>query len=94
MQLGVLSTVFTKSAPEHLHYNILAQGGYNNHEKYYGNYKFDLSGSNRFFNSKLGILATFSAQKANRSSDILNADYNPPTQTITKIEIENLNLAR
>ncbi len=91
--IGGTINLITKSAPENLHYEILAQGGYNNHEKYYGNYKFDLSGSDRFFNNKLGILGTFTAQKANRSSDILNADYNPPTQTITKIEIENLNLA-
>ena len=90
--IGGTINLVTKNAPEKLHYNILAQGGYNDHEKYYGNYKFNLSGSNRFFDNHLGILATFSGQKANRSSDILNADYNPPTQTTTKIEIENLNI--
>ncbi|MEO8398698.1 MAG: carboxypeptidase-like regulatory domain-containing protein, partial [Ignavibacteriaceae bacterium] len=91
--IGGTINLITKNAPENFHYNLLAQGGYNDHEKDYGNYKFNISGSNRFLGSKLGALATFTVQKANRSSDILNADYKPPTQQETKIEIANFNLA-
>jgi TonB-dependent receptor len=90
--IGGTINLVTKNAPENFHYNILAQGGYNNQKKDYGNYKFDASVSDRFFNNSFGVLATLSTQRANRSSDILNADYDPPTQTATLIEIENLNL--
>lgn len=88
---GTINLV-TKNAPENFHYSLLAQGGYNNQKKDYGNYKFDASASDRFFNNSFGVLATLSTQRANRSSDILNADYDPPTSTTTDIEIENLNL--
>lgn len=90
--IGGTINLVTKNAPENFHYHLLAQGGYNNHEEDYGNYKFTLGGSNRFFENSLGVLATLSIQKANRSSDILNADYLPPTEQETVINIDNFNL--
>lgn len=91
--IGGTINLVTKNAPENLHFDILAQSGYNNLENDYGNYKFNFSGSNRFFKNYVGVLATLSVQRANRSSDVLNAEYNPPTSQETLIEIADLNLA-
>lgn len=49
--------------------------GYNNHEEDFGNYKGNVSVSNRFFDDKLGVLVTGNLQRANRSSDLLDAGY-------------------
>ena len=75
--------------------NVRAEGGYNDHENDYGNYRGSFSVSNRFFNDKLGVLATGNLQRANRSSDILDAAYGvvPATnENPASITVENLNL--
>lgn len=90
--IGGSINLVTKNAPGQLQFNFRGQMGYNNHEKDYGNYKFNLSGSNRFFDKKFGVLADLAIQNVNRSSDLLSGDYNPPTSQIPQIEIANLNL--
>lgn len=90
--IGGTINLITKNAPENFQLNVLAQGGYNNHESDFGQYKTSLSASNRFFDNKLGVLATASAQRANRSSDLLNADYTDNGAQIPVISVDNLNL--
>jgi TonB-dependent receptor len=90
--IGGTINLVTRNAPENFRMDIRAQGGYNHNENDYGQYKLNLSTSNRFFN-KLGALITFSAQNVNRSSDVLNAEYTPPTSQRPQIEIADLNLA-
>lgn len=68
------------------------QTGYNDLENEFGQYKASINLSDRFLDDKLGLLVTGSIQKANRSSDLLEADY-VYRQESESVEIENLNLA-
>lgn len=87
-----------KRAPKGFNGSVSSMGGYNNHDDDYSNYRGNVSVSNRFFDDKLGVLVTGNLQRANRSSDILDASY---TFTREKregedraiISVENLNLA-
>lgn len=90
--IGGTINLVTKNAPAGLQYNILAQGGYNNHESDFGQYKTSLGISNRFLEDKIGIFVTASAQRANRSSDLLNAEYANDGAQIPTITVGNLNL--
>lgn len=74
------------------------QPGYNNHEKDYGVYKGIARVSQRFFDDKLGIIASGNIQRANRSSDYLDADYEfmrekTGSEERAVYQINNLNLA-
>ncbi|MCF7859534.1 MAG: TonB-dependent receptor [Candidatus Cloacimonetes bacterium] len=71
---GTINFVLSR-AKKGFNTNTRAEVGYNDHEKSYGNYKVSTTLSNRFFNNKLGALATGSAQRADRSSDLLDATY-------------------
>lgn len=51
------------------------QLGYNDQEQEYGQWKFDVFKGQRFGNDKFGYFASINGQRANRSSDFLNADY-------------------
>ena len=64
-----------KEAPEGLKINASAQGGYNQLQKYYNNYNFNLSASNRFFNGLLGVIVNLNADNYDRSADKLQANY-------------------
>ena len=44
-----------QETPAGLHYNVMAQGGYNDLNQYFGNYKFLGEVSNRFLDNKLGV---------------------------------------
>lgn len=91
--IGGSINLVTKSAPEGFQLNLLAQGGYNNHESDFGQYKTSLSASNRYLNNSLGVLITGSAQRANRSSDLLNAEYTSNGAQIPIISVASLNLS-
>jgi TonB-dependent receptor len=67
-----------KKAPEERELRVRAETGYNSHEQEFGQYRANLSFSDRFFNKKLGLLATGNYQRANRSSDELNASWGTP----------------
>jgi len=90
--IGGTINLVTKNAPDELKFDVRAQGGYNDHANDWGQYKVSLTGSNRFFNKQLGILTTFSAQRANRSSDLLSASYIGGTSQSPQIEISDLYL--
>jgi TonB-dependent receptor len=86
-----------KKASEGFNTSIRAQGTYNSQEKDYGNYRGSFTLSNRYFDNKLGIVATGSLQRANRGSDLLDAAYlfareALPGEPHARITVENLNL--
>jgi len=71
---GTINFVIKKARPG-FRGNTRLQYGYNDHENEYGQYKGSFSASNRFFDDKLGVVATGNIQRANRSSDLLDASY-------------------
>ncbi|MBE0653109.1 MAG: carboxypeptidase-like regulatory domain-containing protein, partial [Bacteroidales bacterium] len=64
-----------REAPENLQLSLMAQGGYNQLNNYYGNYKLLGEVSNRFLNNKLGVLFTANAERVNRSIQTMSAAY-------------------
>ncbi len=89
---GTVNFVIRK-APAGLKTTTRLQTGYNSHEQEYGQYKGSFSASNRLFSDRLGIVATGSVQRANRSSDLLDAGYLVlVTEEDTEIRVNNLNL--
>ncbi len=84
-----------KKARKNWHGIGLVQTGYNGHEKTYGQYKASVSASNRFFGNKLGVIIGVNTQKADRSSDLLNGDYEFSREGVdgAVINMRTLNLA-
>lgn len=64
-----------KEAGAGFHYDVIAQGGYNEISQSIGDYKLVGSVSNRFLNNKLGIFAQVDIEQRDRSSDELGASY-------------------
>lgn len=64
--------------PDGFHFNVMAQGGYNNLNNYFGNYKLLGEASNRFFNNKLGMFFSVVAENVNRSVETMSASYSTP----------------
>jgi len=67
-----------KKAPEGQELRIRAETGYNSLEDEYDQYRVNVSGSDRFLENRLGVLLTGNYQRANRSSDVLTADWGTP----------------
>ncbi|MDO9153742.1 MAG: TonB-dependent receptor, partial [Paludibacter sp.] len=74
------------------HSNIMAQVGYNDLNKYFGNYKLQGEVSNRFFKDKLGVFFTASAESVNRSTQNMSASYGSGETSDVDILIYNANL--
>lgn len=94
---GTVNLVLKKASPG-FHGEADIQSGYNNHEMDYSPYKGIVRLSQRFFNNKLGIIASGNIQRANRGSDYLQADYEfmrekTGTQNRAVYQVNNLNLA-
>ena len=66
-----------RRAPEEFQSRVDLQGGYNNLSNNLGDYKLSGMASNRFFNSKLGVLATGTVHRADRGRDMFDVDYRP-----------------
>jgi TonB-dependent receptor len=64
-----------QETPKGFHYNLMVQGGYNNQNNSYGNYKLMGEISNRFLDDKLGIFFSANAEKVNRSTQTMSAGY-------------------
>ncbi len=64
-----------KKAEEGLRFQARALSGYNGLKGDFGQYKGSVSFSNRFFENKLGLIATTNFQKADRSNEFLVSDY-------------------
>lgn len=93
---GTVNLVLRK-APEGLNGDARFQYGYNNQASEFGQYRGNVSVSNRFFNDKVGALISGNFQRANRSSDLLTADYEFRTSNNpdipNRLGITDLNLA-
>ncbi|MEN8228907.1 MAG: TonB-dependent receptor [Bacteroidota bacterium] len=66
--MGGTVNFILKEAPDSLHFEVMAQTGYNGLKNQFGDYKFVVNGSNRFFNQKLGVFALVDIENRNRSS--------------------------
>jgi TonB-dependent receptor len=64
-----------REAPSGFHYDVLAQGGYTQKSNTYDNYRFVVSGSDRFFDDQLGVYALLNAESYDRNSDNLTGVY-------------------
>jgi TonB-dependent receptor len=85
-------------AKEELHSSFSIQGGYGSLANTYGNYKINGLVSERFFDDKLGIQASGSLDKYNRSSDRLSAAYFTNAQSeiqsgLLKMYLNNVNIS-
>ncbi|MBU0472527.1 MAG: TonB-dependent receptor [Bacteroidetes bacterium] len=65
-----------REAPSDFHWNLMYQQGYTAKSNTFGNFRAVVSGSNRFFNDKLGVYALFNAESYDRNSDNMDASYN------------------
>lgn len=85
-----------RRAPEGFVSRIDLQGGYNDLSKSFDNYKFSGMASNRFFQNKLGVLATGTVHRADRGRDMFDVDYRPegidPETGELQLEVINLSL--
>ena len=64
-----------REAPDRPTLDILAQGGYNEIQDSYGNYKIVASASDRFLGDRLGLIASVNADDYDRSADKFSAGY-------------------
>ena len=94
---GTVNLVLQR-APTGFRGDFRVQTGYNDLRTEFGTYRGSLSLSDRFLEENLGVLITGSWQRANRSSDVLTADYvfkqaSTGAGQKSVIDIDNLNLA-
>ncbi|MHB8337810.1 MAG: TonB-dependent receptor [Ignavibacteriaceae bacterium] len=91
--IGGTVNLITMNAPDKLRFDLRAQDGYGSLPNDYGQYKFDLSLSNRFFDKKLGVFVAGSIQRENRSSNDLTGDYISSGANLNPIvQVANINL--
>ena len=62
-------------APEGFRSDVRLQGGYNDQQTEYGQFKGNFSVSNRFLGNKLGVIVQGNAENVNRGSDVFSASY-------------------
>ena len=80
-----------RETPKGFKSSAMAQMGYNNLNNYYGNYKLEAEISNRFLNDKFGVFFTASAERVNRSTQTMSADYGLAS-TAVDILLNNVHL--
>ncbi len=76
-----------REAPEGLQVDVLTQGGYNQLQSYYGNYKVNASVSNRAFRNRLGVIANFNLDEFDRSADKFSGDYRQSSNPVSGLPI-------
>jgi TonB-dependent receptor len=64
-----------QGAPDGFRTRALAQTGYNGLSESFGDYKGNLSASNRFLDGRLGVFAQGNLERVDRSSERITADY-------------------
>lgn len=64
-----------RKAPADPHWSAMYQQGYMAKSNTIGNYRAVLSGSNRFFDDKLGVYALANVESYDRNADNMSADY-------------------
>ncbi len=91
---GVINLTL-KEAPSGLKYSLMAQGGYNDLNNYFKNYKFVGDISDRFFGEKMGVKFNVDAESVNRSDQTLSAGYEiktVPAQGLPPLFVNSVNL--
>ncbi len=78
--LGGTVDLKLKEAPSGFNLNASLQGGYNELQKYYNNYNFTVSASNRYLNEKLGIIINANVDNYDRSADKFQDTWNRWTE--------------
>ena len=73
--IGGAVNLITRRAEPGLRGNVRLQTGYNDHESAYGQFKGSFNASDRVWGNRLGIVGSGSFQRADRSSDVLDAGY-------------------
>lgn len=81
-----------RETPTGLRYNILGQGGYNDLNTYFGNYKIQGEISNRLFNDRLGAFFSLNAESVNRGTQTMSAGYSSGDGTDVDILLNNVSL--
>jgi len=83
-------------APEGFRSDVRIQGGYNDQQSDFGQFKGNLKVSNRFLGSKLGVIVQGNAEQVNRGSDVFGASYRREEQAdegeLAPLFINSLNL--
>ena len=93
--LGGTVNFLLKKAEPGFHGNIITQGMYNGLRNSYGDNKFVVDLSNRFFQDRFGVLLQTDLENRNRSSNEVGAGYYLSGQTLDTINtlyLSNLNL--
>jgi TonB-dependent receptor len=73
--IGGTINLTLKSAPEGFHYNVQANGGYNDLTKYWRNYKISGSVSDRFFDNAIGMRIQLNTEDKALPSQQFNGGY-------------------
>ncbi len=81
-----------RETPKGLHYDVMAQMGYNDMNNYWGNYKLQGDFSDRFLNDKLGVFFSANAERVNRSTQTMSAGYGIEAANKIDILLNNANL--
>lgn len=84
-----------KKAPNEFRATGKMQLGYNDQASELGQYRGSLSVSDRFMRGKMGLIMTGNVQRANRSSDVLQANYSQSGENpdgSARVIVANLNL--
>ena len=84
-------------APSETRYRLSVDGGYNNQLEGIGSYSASLMGSQRFFNQRLGVMVSATAEQVDRSAHILGSNYRilrdaRDDEPHAPIEVTSLNL--
>lgn len=74
-QIGGTVNFKIREAQDKPNLNILAQGGYNGLREEFGDMKYVVQGSRRFFKNLLGLYTNVDWEKRNRSSNSVSAGY-------------------
>jgi TonB-dependent receptor len=92
--LGGTVDLKLREAPANLAFNAQAQWGYNKLQDYYGNYNFTGNLSNRYYDNRLGFIASFNFDNYDRSADKFQGEYREQSTAAgeTEIVVNNLRL--
>lgn len=87
--IGGTVNFIAKKAPLATEFDVRLQGGYNNVSEEFANYRASVAYNQRYFNNKLGMVLTGNYQRADRSSEQTQADWNRPFEVID-LSAENI----
>jgi len=73
--IGGVVNLRLREAPSGLHFDVMSQGGLNQQEMSFNNYKFWASVSNRYLNDKLGVFLQGNADRSEGGQDRGSAGY-------------------